>query len=173
MTLERGHSPHAFRTTPPAFIPPSMTSSVPVTYFEASDARYKTPAAISIACPARPSGVAILARSSGSIGAFCPSAAPAGILPQIGVSIMPGWTELTRMPSPNEAHSIAIALANSRTPPLVAQYPDNVAEPRHPAIDKVMTIEPLPGAVQFQLGPRMSGISASASPLRGPGEVAL
>jgi hypothetical protein len=41
-------------------------------------------------------------------------------LPQIGVSMMPGCTELTRMPSPTAAHSIAIDLANSRTPPLVA-----------------------------------------------------
>ena len=70
----------------------------------------------------RYNGVAILARSSGSIGAFCPRAIPpVGILPQIGVSMMPGCTELTRTPSPNEAHSIAIAFANNRTPPFVAQ----------------------------------------------------
>src|SRR5204862_2774488 len=98
-----------------------------------------------MAWPARPRGVAILARSSGSIGAFCPCPlAPVGILPQIGVSMIPGCTELTRTPSPREAHSIAIALANRRTPPLVAQYPANVAEPRKPAIDDVITIEPPP-----------------------------
>ena len=65
-------------------------------------------------------------------------------MPQIGVSMTPGCTVLTRMPSPREAHSIAIALANSRTPPLVAQYPAKVAEPRSPAIDEVITIEPPP-----------------------------
>jgi hypothetical protein len=37
---------------------------------------------------------------------------------------MPGWTELTRMPSPADAHSIAIALANSRTPPFDARIRD-------------------------------------------------
>ena len=61
-----------------------------------------------------------IAMECASIGAFAP-VAPAGIFPQIGVSIIPGWTELTLMPSPAEAHSIAIALANNRTPPLVAQ----------------------------------------------------
>ncbi|MGA7265959.1 MAG: hypothetical protein WBX30_34490 [Stellaceae bacterium] len=45
---------------------------------------------------------------------------PAGIV-QIGVSMTPGWTVLTRIPSDSTAHSIATALANSRTPPFVAQ----------------------------------------------------
>ena len=40
---------------------------------------------------------------------------------QIGVSITPGWTVLTRIPSCSAAHSIATALANRRTPPFVAQ----------------------------------------------------
>ena len=40
---------------------------------------------------------------------------------QIGVSMIPGWTEFTRMPSLALAHSMATPLVNSRTPPLVAQ----------------------------------------------------
>ena len=40
---------------------------------------------------------------------------------QIGVSIRPGWTEFTRPPSLALAHSMAIDLVKSRTPPLVAQ----------------------------------------------------
>src|SRR5437763_11970479 len=102
---------------------------------------------MSCGLPTRPNGAPRRPYSSMSIGALRPPvAAPRSgrILPQIGVSMMPGCTELTRIPSPREAHSIAIALANRRTPPLVAQYPANVAEPRKPAIDDVITIEPPP-----------------------------
>ena len=60
------------------------------------------------------------ARSRGSIGALrrLPSA-PVGILPQIGVAMMPGCTELQRMLS--AACSSATDLASRRTPPLVAE----------------------------------------------------
>src|SRR4051794_17727996 len=98
---------------------------------------------MSCGVPTRPSGAPRLPYSSVSIGAFRPTAS-GRILTQIGVSMMPGCTELTRTPSPNEAHFIAIALTNSRTPPFVAQYPASVAEPRNPAIDDVMIIEPPP-----------------------------
>src|SRR5581483_11815764 len=75
---------------------------------------------MSCARPAKPSGTAAAARSCGSIGALRPApCAPAGILPQIGVSMMPGCTELTRMLS--AAVSSAADLASSRTPPLVAE----------------------------------------------------
>jgi hypothetical protein len=57
--------------------------------------------------------------SFGSIGALRP--AELDIFVQIGVSMTPGWTVLIRIPSPSAAHSIATALANNRTPPLVAQ----------------------------------------------------
>ena len=88
------------RGTPPAFMPPSMTSSLPVTYREASDARYSTPEAISAAWPARASGATSRARSSGSIGAFWPApVAPVGILPQIGVGARrPGRRPHLRLP---------------------------------------------------------------------------
>ncbi len=43
------------------------------------------------------------------------------MLSQIGVSMMPGWTEFTRTPSLASAHSRATALVSSRTAPLQAQ----------------------------------------------------
>src|SRR5439155_2784826 len=95
--------------------------------------------------PPRPSGAPARPISSMSIAALRPPAGGAGrILLQIGVSMMPGCTVLTRMLSPRAAHSIAIALPNSRTPPFVAQYPARVAEPRSPAIEEVMMIDPPP-----------------------------
>src|SRR5260221_9872269 len=65
---------------------------------------------------------------------------------QIGVSITPGWTELTRTLSRICAHSMATALENRRTPPLVAQYPARLGEPLSPARDEILTIEPPPPA---------------------------
>jgi len=75
---------------------------------------------MSCASPTRTSGTIMCARSPGSIGElrWLPMA-PVGILPQIGVAMMPGCTELQRILS--AAHSSATDLANSRTPPLVAE----------------------------------------------------
>jgi hypothetical protein len=83
-----------------------------------------------------------LAISFGSIGSLLPVFA--GIFVQIGVSITPGWTVLTRTPSSAAAHSIATAFANRRTPPFVAQYPAKPADPRRPATDDMMIIDPPP-----------------------------
>jgi hypothetical protein len=69
--------------------------------------------------PAESLRFGVLAISFGSIGSLLP--ALAGIFVQIGVSITPGWTVLTRIPSSAAAHSIATAFANRRTPPFVAQ----------------------------------------------------
>ena len=51
----------------------------------------------------------------------CCRPADTGSFVQIGVSMTPGWTVLTRIPSDSTAHSIATALANRRTPPFVAR----------------------------------------------------
>ena len=69
--------------------------------------------------PSPAGGTPALATSSGSIGTLRP--ADSGGFVQIGVSMTPGWMVLTRIPSDSAAHSIATALANRRTPPLVAQ----------------------------------------------------
>ena len=61
---------------------------------------------------------------------------------KIGVAMIPGWTEFTRIPSRSCAHSSAIDLANSRTAPLVAEYPANPADPRSPATDDSITSDP-------------------------------
>jgi hypothetical protein len=42
------------------------------------------------------------------------------------------------------ANGVASALANRRTPPFVAQYPANPADPRRPATEDIMMIEPPP-----------------------------
>jgi len=70
-------------------------------------------------CPGSPDRTPAWAISFGSSGTLRP-AEPA-IFVQIGVSMTPGWTVLTRTPSSAAAHSIATAFANRRTPPLVAQ----------------------------------------------------
>src|SRR5215470_3979803 len=97
---------------------------------------------MSCGCPTRPSGTPDLDTSFGSIGVLRP--AELDIFVQIGVSMTPGWTVLIRTPSPSDAHSIATALAKRRTPPLVAQYPAKPADPRRPAVEDVMMMEPPP-----------------------------
>src|SRR5580704_3266181 len=96
------------------------------------------PLAISSAWPATPSGTDPAAIASGSSGAL----ARPGNFVQIGVAMIPGCTEFTRIPSLACAHSSAIDFANSRTAPFDALYPARPAEPRNPAIDDNMTIEP-------------------------------
>ena len=58
------------------------------------------------------------------------------------VSIMPGCTELTRMPlGPS---SIAAALVMPRMANLVAEYAVHIAMPPRPSIEEAFTIEPPP-----------------------------
>jgi hypothetical protein len=72
-----------------AVIPPSMTSSEPVTQDDSSDARNSTPFAMSSAVPSRPMGVRSSStwRTAGSLKRCSVS----------GVSAYPGCTELMRM----------------------------------------------------------------------------
>ncbi len=71
--------------------------------------------------PFTPSGTASADMASRSGGALASGLTAWPTVSQIGVSIRPGCTEFTRMPSLALAHSMAIDLVNSRTPPLVAQ----------------------------------------------------
>jgi hypothetical protein len=59
------------------------------------------------------------ATSFGSIGRLRP--AETGSFAQIGVSMTPGCTVLTRIPSASATHSVATAFANRRTPHFVAR----------------------------------------------------
>src|SRR5437868_12965184 len=97
---------------------------------------------MSCGVPAFPNGTPAWAISFGSIGTLRP--AELAIFVQIGVSMTPGWTVLTLILSPAAAHSIATAFANSRTPPLVAQYPAKPADPRSPATDDMIMMDPPP-----------------------------
>ena len=82
-------------------------------YEASSEARNREALTTSSMRPARPMGMALISflRTSGS---------PVSFDVRIG-GMTPGCTEFTRMPSFAPAHSMAIDLANSRTPPLVAQ----------------------------------------------------
>ena len=64
-------------------MPPSITSSDPVMWLDASEHRNSTPLAMSSACPALPIGTVASAMRCGSSGAL----APGGSLVQIGVSM--------------------------------------------------------------------------------------
>src|SRR3974390_1426667 len=96
---------------------------------------------MSCAYPTRPSGTP-LAASLGSIGTLRPG--DTAIFVQIGVSMTPGCTVLIRIPSPSDAHSIATALADGPPPPWGAVYRANPADPRRPATEDVMMMEPPP-----------------------------
>ena len=104
--------------TRPAVMPPSMTSPEPVTRREASEAGKSTPSATSEPGPVRPAAP-LARRWRGRPAGRCghPPGRPAGSLSQIGVPMVPGWTELTRKPSRAAAHSGATDLAESRTVP--------------------------------------------------------
>lgn len=104
----------------PAVMPPSTTSSAPVMYDEASEARNKTTLATSCGVPSMPVGTPDSAIARGSGGVLRRAASPWGIFRQIAVSIIPGWTLLQRMRSRAPAHSMATDLAKRRTAPLVA-----------------------------------------------------
>ena len=95
-----------------------------------SEAKNTTPSATSCARPGSSLGTprrAISLKSKGSLWS------PTDSLLQIGVSMMPRWTDFTRTRS--RAYSSAIALVNRRIPPLDAQNSAMPAEPRNPAID--------------------------------------
>jgi hypothetical protein len=63
---------------------------------------------MSCGVPALPNGIPVWATSFGSIGTLRP--AELAIFVQIGVSMSPGWTVLTRILSPAAAHAIVTAL---------------------------------------------------------------
>jgi hypothetical protein len=73
--------------------------------------------AISSGTPLRFSGTRTADIASRSSGSFVPGTT----CPQIGVSMIPGCTELQRMPSPIIAHSSATDFVNSRTAPFDVQ----------------------------------------------------
>ena len=91
-------------------MPPSITSSAPVTKDDSSEARYRIPAAMSSGWPMRPSG--ILATLSWAMLGLSWWARV------MGESTNPGCTELARMFS--EAYWIAVDLLKIRTAPLEA-----------------------------------------------------
>ena len=63
-----------------------------------------------------------------------------GLSAIIGVSMMPGWIELTRML--NGPSSWAAPLVMPRTAHLVAAYAKQGEPPRIPPIDEMLMIEP-------------------------------
>src|SRR5579862_1525787 len=66
----------------------------------------------------------------------------AGFSLSIGVSITPGWIELTRMRS--DARSSAAHLVIPRSAHLVVAYASMFRTPRNPAPDEMLMIEPPP-----------------------------
>ncbi len=109
-------------------------------YAAASDRRKATAAAISSGAPTRPIGAPGKLPSPGWM--------PTGAV--IGVSVMPGCTELTRILA--SASSTAPIFDRPRTPHLEAPYPAVSARPVSPAADEMLTMEPPPFA-------RSSGIA--------------
>jgi hypothetical protein len=82
-----------------------------------------------------------LATSFGSIGTLRP--ADIGRFVQIGVSMTPGWTVLTRMPSASAAHSIATALSEHAYAPFFGAISGQTCRSRRPATDDIV-MEPPP-----------------------------
>src|SRR6202047_875969 len=99
-----------------AVFPPSTDHAAPVTNFAASLARKATTAAMSEGVPRRPRGTNAISSRRASHGC----AADANSAFNIGVSIGPGHTALTRIPCP--ASSTASARLQASTAPLLAQY---------------------------------------------------
>jgi hypothetical protein len=81
--------------------------------------------------PLQPNGIE-LPMAASSVGPrgrlFDPSSVVPSIVSQIAVSTTPGCSEFTRTPSFAAAHSSATDLVNNRTAPLLALYPDVLAE---------------------------------------------
>src|SRR5680860_1109456 len=118
----------------PASTPPSMTNSAPVQKLDSSDARKVVICAISSGCPTRPSVASRARYGFGSNPSFASDV--------MGVSIAPGWTELTRMP--DGPGSNAAVLVRPRTANLLDTYAPVAAAPAMPLIDEKLTIEPPP-----------------------------
>ena len=87
-----------------------MTSSLPVTKEESSEARNRTPLAMSSTVPSLPSGM--LPKNA------CRRSGSARTSSDMAVTIRPGWTELQRMLS--AACWIAVDSVRRRPAPLLA-----------------------------------------------------
>ena len=97
--------------------------------------------AISSTRPNRPSG---MCATSASISAGIPC-----IGAVIGVSMVPGATALTRMPS--FAHFTASVLVTAMMPALAALYPGTRVTARSADIDDRLTTAAPPGAVEAEM----------------------
>src|SRR6478752_403436 len=116
-----------------------MYSSRPVTNDASSLARYATPAATSSGRPRRPIGVSWVITSQN--GVFRAES-------RIGVSMNPGWIELTRMPS--VAQCSAAFLVRVRTAPFAAWYAGDVPKPPLvPKIELMLITDAWPDAFRY------------------------